>query len=195
MARGFRNESASPIYRFYAFGHITVSFVVLQIALSKYGAEPASKMILCQFVTKCQSCPFRPCVTPISLTSNSFSGTALCLSGFGDELHALGNNVRPGVFHQKVRVVGRHHVIEHRKTKKFLGLEKPPQVTRRSRAPKEIELPVGSTPQCFERSEAIEIPLMVSSSNHRNELNSLNPLSVCSHAIYAIFYYRINTLR
>ena len=33
----------------------------------------------------------------------------------GDELHALGNNVRPCVFHQKVDVVGCHHIVEHRK--------------------------------------------------------------------------------
>ena len=32
----------------------------------------------------------------------------------GDELHALGNNVRPCVFHQEVDVVGRHHIVEHR---------------------------------------------------------------------------------
>jgi hypothetical protein len=47
----------------------------------------------------------------------------------GNELHALGNSVPTGIFHQEMNVVGRHHVVEHAQTKPFFRLENPLQVT------------------------------------------------------------------
>ncbi len=46
-----------------------------------------------------------------------------------DELHALGDNIWPGVFDQEVDVIRRHDVIEHAKTETLLGLEHPVQIT------------------------------------------------------------------
>jgi hypothetical protein len=37
-----------------------------------------------------------------------------------DQLHALGYDVSASVFHQEVNVLARHHIVEHRKTKRFL---------------------------------------------------------------------------
>ena len=62
-------------------------------------------------------------------TPLTFALVVLLRSAPRDELHALRNNIRTCVFDQKMNMVGCHQVIEHRKTKTFLGLEKPPLVT------------------------------------------------------------------
>jgi hypothetical protein len=46
-----------------------------------------------------------------------------------DELHALGNDVWPGVFDEEMNVVTCHYVIEHAKSEALLGLEKPVEIT------------------------------------------------------------------
>ena len=44
------------------------------------------------------------------------------------QLNTIRDDVSTGVFNQEMNVVGRHHVIEHRKTKTLLRLENPMQV-------------------------------------------------------------------
>ena len=41
----------------------------------------------------------------------------------------VGDDVRPGVFDQKMNVVRGDHIVEHRQTEAFFCLEKPVQIT------------------------------------------------------------------
>jgi hypothetical protein len=52
---------------------------------------------------------------------------------YSNQLHALGYDVSASVFHQEVNVVARHHIVEHRKTKRFFGVKNPVRIRRRSR--------------------------------------------------------------
>ena len=50
-------------------------------------------------------------------------------SSASDELHAVSNHVRARVFHHKMNVVGRDHVIEHAQTESLLRFEQPVEIT------------------------------------------------------------------
>ena len=50
-------------------------------------------------------------------------------SSASDELHAVSNHVRACVFHHKMNVVGRDHVIEHAQTESLLRFEQPVEIT------------------------------------------------------------------
>ena len=46
----------------------------------------------------------------------------------GNQLHTVGDDVRPGVFDQKMNMVRGDHIVEHGQTEAFFCLENPVQI-------------------------------------------------------------------